>query len=245
MEDTVVFLTLKVFISVKFSITYHKQGTGKDHFRGEIVKINSLQEQKHWFLIHTWSDKAFKDTVVNHALHLCMEGHWKLRLQFLKDLSYFCLNLNSRAYFTITLNLFNYIYFKPKMFSARRVVFEFLTFKFYKKCYFGHFENKCKVFDNLTYFFPNLESSRILFELFPAHVPSRSPLAYILKIFSVKNVLILQGGKSFNSKIKKMFFLNNWVVRILPLLLGDTLYLFIRRLVFWDTLLLLLLWDTL
>ena len=29
---------------------------------------NSFQNYKHWYLIHTWSDKAFKSTVVNRAL---------------------------------------------------------------------------------------------------------------------------------------------------------------------------------
>ena len=32
------------------------------------VKINSLKKQKHSYLIHTWSVKAFKGTVVNQAL---------------------------------------------------------------------------------------------------------------------------------------------------------------------------------
>ena len=32
------------------------------------MKINSLKKQKHRYLIHTWSDKASKGTVVNLAL---------------------------------------------------------------------------------------------------------------------------------------------------------------------------------
>ena len=32
------------------------------------MKINSLKEQKHGDLINTWSDRAFKGTVVNPAL---------------------------------------------------------------------------------------------------------------------------------------------------------------------------------
>ena len=43
------------------------------------MKINSLKNQKHWYLIHNWSDKAFKGTVVNRALvslhcHICKVG---------------------------------------------------------------------------------------------------------------------------------------------------------------------------
>jgi len=38
---------------------------GATHFRRETAnEINSLKKQKHWYLIHTWSDKALKDTVV-------------------------------------------------------------------------------------------------------------------------------------------------------------------------------------
>ena len=33
-----------------------------------LKKINSLKKQNQWYLIHTWSDNAFKGTVVNRAL---------------------------------------------------------------------------------------------------------------------------------------------------------------------------------
>ena len=32
------------------------------------MKINSLKQQKHGYLIHTWSDKALKGTIANRAL---------------------------------------------------------------------------------------------------------------------------------------------------------------------------------
>ena len=32
------------------------------------LKVNSFQNCKHWYLVHTWSDKAFKGTVGNRAL---------------------------------------------------------------------------------------------------------------------------------------------------------------------------------
>ena len=38
------------------------------------MKIKSLKEEKHWYLIHTWSEKAFKGTVVNRALPFL---HWE------------------------------------------------------------------------------------------------------------------------------------------------------------------------
>ena len=38
------------------------------------MKINSLKKQKHGYLIHTWSDKAFKGIVVNRALPSLLGG---------------------------------------------------------------------------------------------------------------------------------------------------------------------------
>ena len=32
------------------------------------MKIKSLKKQKHWYIIYTWADKAFKGTVVNWVL---------------------------------------------------------------------------------------------------------------------------------------------------------------------------------
>ena len=40
------------------------------------MKMNSRKKQKHWYQINTWSEKAFKGTVVNRALSsLHREGH--------------------------------------------------------------------------------------------------------------------------------------------------------------------------
>ena len=44
------------------------------------MKINSLRKQKHWCIVHTRSDKAFKGTVVNQALSSLHEGILKIML---------------------------------------------------------------------------------------------------------------------------------------------------------------------
>ena len=41
------------------------------------MKIFSLYKQKHGYLIHTWSDKALKGTVVNWAFFLLHGGSLK------------------------------------------------------------------------------------------------------------------------------------------------------------------------
>ena len=56
-EDNFVFLTQKV--SLLFLIDKKCAFAEKPQ-----TKINSLKIQKHEYLIHTWSDKAFKETVV-------------------------------------------------------------------------------------------------------------------------------------------------------------------------------------
>ena len=40
---------------------------GSNFHRNEMKK-NIWKEQKHWYVINTWSDNAFKNTNVNHAL---------------------------------------------------------------------------------------------------------------------------------------------------------------------------------
>ena len=59
MDDIVVFLAWTVFNSNNFSLVSDekKQRTGST---GE-------KKQKHWYLIHSWSDKACQGTVVNRA----------------------------------------------------------------------------------------------------------------------------------------------------------------------------------
>ena len=44
------------------------------------MKINSWKEQKHAYLIYTWSDMDFKGTVVNRALPFLHEGSLKITL---------------------------------------------------------------------------------------------------------------------------------------------------------------------
>ena len=56
-EDNAVFLTQKVFISVNFWIVSYQQEMLKSFCRIPQIKINSLNKQKHGFLIRFWSDK--------------------------------------------------------------------------------------------------------------------------------------------------------------------------------------------
>ena len=44
------------------------------------VKINSLKKHKHWYLIQTWTDKAFKGTFVTRTLPSLQEGSLKITL---------------------------------------------------------------------------------------------------------------------------------------------------------------------
>ena len=61
------------FLWVKFSIVSYKQEMRKSFCRETANKINILKHQKHWNLIHTWSE-------IGHC-HLCMKGQLKLCLQ--------------------------------------------------------------------------------------------------------------------------------------------------------------------
>jgi len=47
------------------------------------MKIYSLKKQNHWYLIRTWSDKAFKGTVVNRALTSLHGGLLEIMLTIL------------------------------------------------------------------------------------------------------------------------------------------------------------------
>ena len=53
------FLTREVFIFVSFSIACTEKPE---------MEINSLKKQKPCYLIHTYSDKAFKNIVVNRTM---------------------------------------------------------------------------------------------------------------------------------------------------------------------------------
>ena len=54
------------------------------------MKLNSLKKQKHKYLIHIWSDKAFKGTVVNRALlSLLWRVTWNYALKFLQEINPF------------------------------------------------------------------------------------------------------------------------------------------------------------
>ena len=91
-KDIVVFLTRKAVISVSFFHCFLEVikviFAEKPH-----IKINSLKKQKHWYLIHTWSDKTFKGTVVNRTLPSLHAGSLEIkRTVYLKKKSYFLNN---------------------------------------------------------------------------------------------------------------------------------------------------------
>ena len=66
MEDTVVFETRKVLYSDNFSIALCKQEMRKSVFQRT---RNETKHFKHGYIIHAYSDKAFKfGLVVNQAL---------------------------------------------------------------------------------------------------------------------------------------------------------------------------------
>ena len=44
------------------------------------LKIISFQKDKQWYIIHTWTDKGFKGTVVNQTLSSFHEGPLEIRL---------------------------------------------------------------------------------------------------------------------------------------------------------------------
>ena len=44
------------------------------------IKINRFKKQKHWYLIHTWSDIALKGTIVNQKLSSLHEGSHEITL---------------------------------------------------------------------------------------------------------------------------------------------------------------------
>ena len=69
MEEVVVFLTYKVFMILNFSIASYKQEIPKYFFF-----FMTVEKIKHLYLIHTLSNKAFKDKVVNQALLSLHEG---------------------------------------------------------------------------------------------------------------------------------------------------------------------------
>ena len=46
------------------------------------MNVNSLMKQKHRYLTHTLSDKDFKGTLVNRALHPLHSGPFEITLKF-------------------------------------------------------------------------------------------------------------------------------------------------------------------
>ena len=60
---------MQVRWSDNFSIVSYKVRNAKVTFAEKPqIRINSLKKQEHGYQIHTWSDKAFKGTVVNRVL---------------------------------------------------------------------------------------------------------------------------------------------------------------------------------
>ena len=80
MEEIFVFLTQCLFLWVSLcSIVVLINKECASHFRREPTnEINSLKKQKHWYLIHTWSEKAVKGTVVNLTLPSLHGGSFEI-----------------------------------------------------------------------------------------------------------------------------------------------------------------------
>ena len=73
-EDMVVFLDLKVFNFDSYYMLSYIRNAHSNFYRE-----TSIENYKHWFLIHTWSDKTFKGTIVNRALSSVQGGQFKIR----------------------------------------------------------------------------------------------------------------------------------------------------------------------
>ena len=68
-ENIVVFMTQKVFISSSFSFIFLKTRSAQVTFEVKPqIKMKSLKKKKHKKIIHAWSDKVFKSTLVNRVL---------------------------------------------------------------------------------------------------------------------------------------------------------------------------------
>ena len=65
------------------------------------MKINSLDKQKHGYLINTWSDKDFKGTVVNQALLYLRE--WSLKITLTVPVTSILKYLNSMIFYVIVM----------------------------------------------------------------------------------------------------------------------------------------------
>ena len=83
-ENIVVFLDLKVFISDN-SYMFSCGRNARNFFCRETaqLKIISFWNYKHGYLIHTWSDKDFKGSVVNRALPSLHGGSLEIMLTIL------------------------------------------------------------------------------------------------------------------------------------------------------------------
>ena len=73
------FPTRNVFISVSFSVASERnlQVTSAENPQ---IKINSLKKKKRWYLIHTWSDIAFKGITGNQTLPSLLERSLEITL---------------------------------------------------------------------------------------------------------------------------------------------------------------------
>ena len=74
-EANVVFPTWTVINSKHFYIFFWSIKTRRLLLqKNSQMKLNSFQIQKHWYLIHTWSHKAFKGTIENLTFNSFREG---------------------------------------------------------------------------------------------------------------------------------------------------------------------------
>ena len=112
-NDIIVFLTREV--SVNFCKLVSPVLKNNNAQRNRKWKRNSLKKLKHWYLIHTWSDKVFKGTFVSLVLSSLYGGSLDITLIVaLFVICYLCTLYNVHThyiyFFFLLLNINIYIF---------------------------------------------------------------------------------------------------------------------------------------
>ena len=93
------------------------------HFRRKTANKNkqNLKKQKHWVLIHTWSNKAFEGTVVNRALPSLHGGSLEITLTVTLKWGKrnFSMKMSNESWCQMFLFLLCLIHLKFHIFAAR------------------------------------------------------------------------------------------------------------------------------
>ena len=80
MEEVVVFKGLQVLNSDSTNMFFCSRNAHVTFVVKSQLKIISFQLNKHWYLIHTWSDKVLKGIVLNLALRSLRRGPIEITL---------------------------------------------------------------------------------------------------------------------------------------------------------------------